>query len=53
MEGGTLPPLVLESEKSPEKTASKPTAEAPVQADAPVPPVQVPPQEETHTDTQA
>ncbi|MDK2813148.1 MAG: cell division protease FtsH [Clostridiales bacterium] len=53
MEGGTLPPLVLESEKSPEKKASKPTAEAPVQADAPVPPVQVPPQEETHTDTQA
>ncbi len=58
MEGGTLPPLVLDTEKPDAKAAPKPgtePAEQPVQAAAPVPPVQTPPQEEpqAHTDTQA
>ncbi len=57
MDGGTLPPLVLDAEKPDAKAAPKPgteTAEQPVQAAAPVPPVQAPPQEEpqAHTDTQ-
>jgi len=58
MEGGTLPPLVLDPEKTDAKAAPKPAtepAEPPVQAAAPVPPVQEPPQQETppHTDMQA